>query len=80
MTTSLEKVCMLCACNTFYPCVTCDCGICNRPSCSRTVDTTHLAYSEEHPKKISECNTCSSKLVPRKTPKQPTIEDFFANK
>ena len=77
---SFEKVCVSCGNNTFYSSVNCKSGICNRPSCSRAVDITHPAYSEEHPKKISECNNCSGtkKTVPKQN--QPTIKDFFAKK
>lgn len=81
---SLEKICTSCASNTYYSCVNCDSGICNRPSCSRVVDVTHPAYSEEHPKKISKCITCIKNTVPQekkqKLQNQPTIKAFFDKK
>ena len=56
----LQDECAICKTETFYPCVTCDLPICNRPTCSTAVDLKHRNYSE-HPKKVSECKKCQDK-------------------
>ena len=73
----MESQCVICKTDTFYSCVSCDLPICNRPTCSIAVDIKHPNYSEEHPKKVSECKNCQDKsnfTVPnKKKTKQQSI-------
>lgn len=78
-----SEICVHCSSETFYYCVKCTKAVCNRPTCSNSVAPDNPNYSEDHPKKVSECKHCSSDEV--QTPvnvkttrhKQQRISSFF---
>ena len=49
----------------------------NQPECAKPVDESTEGYSEEHPKAVGICITCSV-AVTRK--RQSSISTFFTNK
>ena len=58
-------------------CVKCHEAVFNQPECAKPVDESTEGYSEEHPKAVGICITCSV-AVTRK--RQSSISTFFTNK
>ena len=52
-------ICIICHSDIYYNRVKYHGAVCNRPDCSTSVDKNHTGYSEDHPKAVSICRSCS---------------------
>ena len=67
-----HRICVLYHSDTYYNYVKCQETVCNRPDCSTSVDESHTGYSEDHPKAVSICKSCSGSKK-----RQSSVSTFF---
>ena len=72
-----KHCCVFCTAETYCNCVKCHEAVSNRPEYVKLVDESTNGYSEDHPKAVGICITCSA-AVTRK--RQSSISTFFNNK